>query len=64
MRQTSEGKARRASTTSRPSELAALGTNGIQQPIKRQGNTLIGTERIYADKFATDDGRARFVAHD
>ena len=30
-----------------PQELASLGTNGIQEPIKRQGNTLIGTERMY-----------------
>jgi len=47
-----------------PAELASLGTNGIQEPFTRQGNTLIGTERIYADKFATPDGKARFVPHD
>jgi arsenite oxidase large subunit len=47
-----------------PAELASLGTNGIQEPFKRQGNTLIGTERMYEDKFATADGKARFVAHD
>jgi arsenite oxidase large subunit len=47
-----------------PAELASLGTNGIQEPFKRQGKTLVGTERIYADKFATPDGKARFVAHD
>jgi arsenite oxidase large subunit len=47
-----------------PAELASLGTNGIQEPFKRQGKTLIGTERIYEDKFATPDGKARFVAHD
>ena len=47
-----------------PAELASLGTNGVQEPFKRQGNTLIGTERAYEDKFATADGKARFVAHD
>jgi len=47
-----------------PAELASLGTNGIQEPFKRQGKTLIGTERIYEDKFATPDGKARFVSHD
>jgi arsenite oxidase large subunit len=47
-----------------PAELISLGTNGIQAPFKRQGSTLIGTERIYVDKFATDDGKARFVPAD
>jgi arsenite oxidase large subunit len=47
-----------------PAELASLGTNGIQEPFKRQGKTLIGSERAYADKFPTPDGKARFVAHD
>jgi arsenite oxidase large subunit len=47
-----------------PAELASLGTNGVQEPFKRQGNTLIGTERAYEDKFATTDGKARFVVHD
>jgi anaerobic selenocysteine-containing dehydrogenase len=47
-----------------PKQLAALGTNGIQQPTRRQGKKLIGTERIYEDKFATKDGRARFIARD
>jgi arsenite oxidase large subunit len=63
MRQTAEGKAVGIDQVT-PQELASLGTNGIQEPIKRQGNTLIGTERIYTDKFATDDGKARFVGHD
>ena len=63
MRATSEGKAVGIDQIT-PAELASLGTNGIQEPIKRQGNTLIGTERMYTDKFATDDGKARFVAHD
>jgi arsenite oxidase large subunit len=63
MRQTSEGKAIGLNHVS-PKELAALGTNGIQEPITRKGNTLTGTERVYEDKFATADGRARFVARD
>ena len=63
MRATSEGKAVGIDQLT-PAELASLGTNGIQEPIKREGKTLKGTERIYADKFATDDGKARFVAED
>jgi arsenite oxidase large subunit len=63
MRATSEGKAVGIDQVT-PAELAALGTNGIQEPFKRQGNTLIGTERMYEDRFATADGKARFVAHD
>jgi anaerobic selenocysteine-containing dehydrogenase len=63
MRATSEGKAIGINQVT-AAELASLGTNGIQEPFKRQGKTLIGTERMYEDKFATDDGKARFVAHD
>jgi arsenite oxidase large subunit len=63
MRQTKEGKDVGIDLIS-PAQLAALGTNGIQEPITRQGDLLVGTERMYTDKFATDDGKARFVAHD
>ena len=63
MRRTSEGEAIGINHIT-PKQLRALGTNGIQQPIKRRGNRLIGTERIYDDSFATKDGRARFVARD
>jgi arsenite oxidase large subunit len=63
MRQTSEGKALGLDNIS-PKELIKLGTNGIQQPTKRVGNKLVGTQRIYTDKFATADGRARFIATD
>jgi len=63
MRRTKEGKAIGINHIT-PSEFRGLGTNGIQEPITRKGNTLTGTPRIYADKFATDDGKARFVAHD
>ena len=62
----------------RPSEGKSLGLDNItpqqlararaptasSSPTTREGNKLIGTERIYTDKFATDDGRARFVARD
>jgi arsenite oxidase large subunit len=63
MRQTSEGKAIGLNNIT-PAELASLGTNGIQEPITRQGDKLTGTERVYTEKFATDDGRARFIARD
>jgi arsenite oxidase large subunit len=63
MQKTSEGKALGLDNIT-PKQLAALGTNGIQQPTRRQGKKLIGTERIYEDKFATKDGRARFIARD
>jgi arsenite oxidase large subunit len=63
MRRTSEGHAVGIHHIT-PDQLRALGTNGIQQPIKRRGNRLIGTERIYDKSFATDDGKARFVAAD
>jgi len=63
MRATSEGKALGLDQLA-PNELRRLGTNGIQLPITRRGKRLTGTPRIYRDKFATDDGRARFVAKD
>jgi arsenite oxidase large subunit len=47
-----------------PAELASLGTNGIQEPFKRVGNTLTGTERMYETSFPTPSGKASFVAHD
>jgi arsenite oxidase large subunit len=63
MRQTKEGKGVGIDLIT-PAQLAALGTNGIQEPITRQGDTFVGTERIYTDKFATDDGKARFTPKD
>jgi arsenite oxidase large subunit len=63
MRQTKEGKGVGIDLIT-PGQLAALGTNGIQEPITRQGDTFVGTERIYTDKFATGDGRARFTPKD
>ena len=41
-----------------------MGPTGSSKPTRRQGKKLIGTERIYEDKFATTDGRARFIARD
>ena len=63
MRKTKEGKALGLDLIT-PKQLRALGTNGIQQPTKRRGGRLVGTERIYEDGFATDDRKARFVARD
>jgi anaerobic selenocysteine-containing dehydrogenase len=63
MRRTSEGKSLGIDHIT-PSQLRALGTNGIQLPVTRRGNRLVGTERIYDKSFATKDGKARFVAHD
>jgi arsenite oxidase large subunit len=63
MQQTSEGKSLGLDNLT-PQQLRGLGTNGIQQPTRREGDKLIGTERIYTDKFATADGRARFIARD
>jgi arsenite oxidase large subunit len=63
MRKTAEGKAIGLDKVT-PAELASLGTNGIQEPIRRRGKTLIGTERIYEDKFATPSGKGFFVPHD
>jgi arsenite oxidase large subunit len=63
MRRTSEGHALGIHHIT-PDQARALGTNGIQLPVKRRGNRLIGTERIYDKSFATKDGKARFVAHD
>ncbi|HEX4679014.1 MAG TPA: molybdopterin-dependent oxidoreductase [Gaiellaceae bacterium] len=63
MRKTAEGRAIGIDTVT-PAEMVALGTNGIQEPFTRQGNTLTGTERMYETKFPTPSGRASFVAHD
>jgi arsenite oxidase large subunit len=63
MRRTSEGKSLGIDHIT-PKQLRALGTNGIQLPVTRRGNRLIGTERLYDKSFATKDGKGRFVAHD
>ncbi|MCA1775399.1 MAG: arsenate reductase (azurin) large subunit, partial [Loktanella sp.] len=44
--------------------LRAMGTNGFQEPpAGRDGDTILGTDRLYKDgNFSTDDGRARFMA--
>jgi arsenite oxidase large subunit len=63
MRRTSEGKSLGIDHIT-PKQLRALGTNGIQLPVTRRGNRLVGTERLYDKSFATKDGKGRFVAHD
>jgi len=41
--------------------LRKAGNNGVQLPIKEvKGDTLVGTEILYTDKFGTDDGLAHF----
>ena len=44
--------------------LRAMGNNGFQEPpTGLDGETILGTPRLYADgNFSTDDGRARFMA--
>jgi len=63
MRKTSEGKNLGLHALT-PRRLTQLGTNGIQLPITKKGKQLIGTERLYADRFPTPTGRASFVPHD
>jgi arsenite oxidase large subunit len=63
MRRTSEGESLGIDNIT-PTQARELGTNGIQLPIKRVGNRLVGTERLYDKSFATKDGKARFVGHD
>jgi anaerobic selenocysteine-containing dehydrogenase len=63
MRETEEGRALGLNKLSRQ-RLVELGTNGIQIPIVERSGSLAGTPRIYAERFDTDDGRARFVPTD
>jgi len=63
MRQTAEGKAIGLDLLSRE-RLAGLGTNGIQIPITRRGTRLVGSQRAYAERFDTENGRANFVPRD
>lgn len=44
--------------------LAAMGTNGIQCPVKREGNTLVGTTRLHENGFSTATGKTMFLASD
>src|SRR5919106_2527510 len=60
---TAEGKALGLDLLSRD-RLKQLGTNGIQIPITKQGDQLVGTKRAYEDEFATPDGKANFVPRD
>ncbi len=41
--------------------LASLGTEGIQCPVRREGDKLVGTVRLHETGFATPTGRALFV---
>lgn len=63
LRMTAEGKKIGLDNVT-PAELASLGTNGIQEPITRSGNTLTGTVRFYEKAFATSNGKAVFVPED
>jgi arsenite oxidase large subunit len=63
LQKTEEGKAIGLDLLSRD-RLKELGTNGIQIPIAKQGDQLVGTKRAYEDKFATPDGKANFVPRD
>jgi arsenite oxidase large subunit len=63
LRMTAEGKKNGMSTVS-PAELTSLGTNGVQEPFTRSGNTLTGTVRMYEDGFPTPNGKALFVPED
>jgi arsenite oxidase large subunit len=60
---TEEGKALGLDLLSRD-RLKELGTNGIQIPITKRGDELVGTKRAYEDKFATENGKANFVPRD
>jgi anaerobic selenocysteine-containing dehydrogenase len=44
--------------------LKQLGNNGIQIPLTKSGNELVGTKRAYEDEFLTPNGKANFVARD
>ncbi len=44
--------------------LEAMGTEGIQCPVVRDGDRLIGTVRMHADGFKTKTGKALFVRGD
>jgi arsenite oxidase large subunit len=63
LRMTAEGKKIGLDTVT-AAELASLGTNGVQEPITRKGNTLTGTVRFYENGFPTPNGKAVFVPED
>ncbi len=63
LQKTKEGQALGMHLLSRD-RLKQLGTNGIQIPIVKKGGQLVGTKRAYEDKFATENGKANFVARD
>jgi arsenite oxidase large subunit len=63
LQETEEGKTLGLDLLSRD-RLKQLENNGIQIPIVRQGNELVGTKRAYEDEFLTPNGKANFVARD
>ncbi len=44
--------------------LAELGTTGLQCPIRREGEALVGTIRLHEEGFSTASGKALFVRAD
>ena len=44
--------------------LRELGTTGIQCPMTREGDHLVGTERLHQDSFSTTSGKAIFPKGD
>ena len=63
LRVTKDGVATGFNTVT-PAELASLGTNGVQEPFTRSGNTLTGTVRMYETSFPTPSGKASFAPDD
>src|ERR671919_2318140 len=63
MQDTEEGKALGLDLLPRD-RLKQLENNGIQIPITKEGNELVGTKRAYEDEFVTPNGKANFVARD
>jgi arsenite oxidase large subunit len=64
LQQTEEGKTLGLNLLSRD-RLKQLGNNGIQIPITKKGDELVGTKRAYQDgEFVTENGKANFVARD
>jgi arsenite oxidase large subunit len=63
MQQTEEGKTLGLDLLPRD-RLKQLENNGIQIPITKEGDELVGTKRAYEDEFVTPNGKANFVARD
>jgi arsenite oxidase large subunit len=63
LQQTEEGKTLGLDLLSRD-RLKQLGNNGVQIPVTKKGDELVGTKRAYEDEFVTPNGKANFVARD